>query len=271
MTSPSDTGEHLRGLYASTGGVRGIFSQKVLDYSVSRPDYPAALFDALRAAARLKPGSVVADIGAGTGLLTQGLLAQGYEVWAIEPNASMREAADARLGAMEAYRSAEGTAEAIPLAAGSVDLVTAAQAFHWFEIDKARAECLRVLRPAGQVALIWNDRLVDDSLHRDLDSVFARFGGEKRAALVAHEAHGDIPAFFGASAFSQADWPHEHLLDAAGLQSLVFSRSYMPERGSAQGSIASREVGSIFERHAVNGRVAVRYVTRACIGRPADR
>ena len=70
---PDDTGAQLRALYQPEGGVGAIFSPKVADYVASRPDYPAALFDALREACSLHPGAVVADIGAGTGLLTQGL------------------------------------------------------------------------------------------------------------------------------------------------------------------------------------------------------
>jgi ubiquinone/menaquinone biosynthesis C-methylase UbiE len=102
----------------------------------------------------LSAGAAIADVGAGTGLLTRGFLARGYNVVAVEPNPAMREACDRYCGAFERYRSVEGTAESMPLAAGSVDLVTAAQAFHWFDIERARAECLRVLEPDGRVALV---------------------------------------------------------------------------------------------------------------------
>ena len=99
---------------------------------------------------------MIADIGAGTGLLTQGLLARGYNVTAIEPNAGMRAAADQLLAGLHGYRSADGAAESIPVSSSSVDLITAAQAFHWFEIERARVEFFRVLRTHGKVALIYS-------------------------------------------------------------------------------------------------------------------
>ena len=268
MLPPTDHGAELRALYASQGGVRAIFSAKVNDYVASRPDYPAALFDTLSKHTRLPAGSVVADVGAGTGLLTHGLLQRGWSVIAIEPNPAMRAAADHWLGDRPGYRSAEGSAEHLPLADGSVDLITAAQAFHWFEVDAARTECLRVLRPHGQVALIWNDRRRNDPLHEALDGVFNQFGGVKRTALVAHEDRAEVPRFFGNTTAREFAWPHEHRLDAAALASLAFSRSYMPARDSAAGQAVEDALRGVFARCAVDGKVAVRYATVAMVGRP---
>ena len=268
MLPPTDHGAELRALYASQGGVRAIFSAKVNDYVASRPDYPAALFDCLRDHAALQAGSVVADVGAGTGLLTHGLLQRGCSVVAVEPNPTMRAAADHWLGDRPGYRSAEGSAEHLPLADGSVDLITAAQAFHWFEVDAARTECLRVLRPRGQVALIWNDRRRNDPLHEALDGLFDQFGGARRTALVAHEDRSDVPRFFGSTPAREFVWPHEHRLDAAALASLVFSRSYMPARDGAAGLAVKDALRGVFARSAVDGKVAVRYTTVAMVGRP---
>ena len=265
---PADTGGHLRSLYEQSGGVANIFSFKVADYVASRPDYPAALFDALATVCKLPADAAVADIGSGTGLLTQGLLQRGYRVVAIEPNASMRRAADHLLKAHTAYRSIDGCAEVIPLDTASVDLITAAQAFHWFEIDRARAECLRVLSPHGNVALIWNDRVVGDPLHVALDEVFLVLGGAKRQALAAHKDRADVPKFFGATDAKELSWPHEHALSEAGLASLVFSRSYMPDRDSASGREALSRVSRVFRNLSSGGLVLVRYTTVAVIGRP---
>jgi len=134
----ADTGAQLRSLYEPEGGVTQIFSSKVTDYVASRPDYPAALFEALRVQCHLQPGATVVDVGAGTGLLTQGLLERGFQVWAIEPNAAMRAVADRSLARYSSYRSAAGSAESLPLADLAVDLITVAQAFHWFDVERAR-------------------------------------------------------------------------------------------------------------------------------------
>jgi len=269
VTGDQDTGGTLNSLYATQGGVTSVFSTKAGDYAASRPDYPAALFDALGAICPPTAGGRVVDIGSGTGLLTRGLLKMGYQVAAIEPNAEMRRASDILLGGIDGYSSADGCAESIPLEAASVDLITAAQAFHWFEIERARAEFLRVLKPHGQVALIWNDRAMEDPLHGALDTVFGEFGGSKRAALVIREDRSSVPRFFGSAEPREFCWPHAHQLNEDGLLSLVFSRSYMPGREGDDGRRIVDRVRQVFARFAVDGKVRVRYRTVAFVGRPA--
>jgi SAM-dependent methyltransferase len=257
--------------WAPDGGVTGVFSNKVADYAASRPDYPAALFTLLgrQLTERGIPpdAAVVADIGAGTGLFTAGLLALAAQVIAVEPNAPMRAAADTLLGAAPNYRSVAGSAEASGLAPASVHLITAAQCAHWWDMPRARVECQRVLVPGGQVALVWNDRLDGDVLQQDLNAVFARFGGAHRAAMVADEASRDATAAgLFAGAHQVHEMAHAHALDLPGLQALAFSRSYMPARGSAEAAVAQQAVADLFSAHAQQGRVLMRYTTRAWIG-----
>ena len=268
MTRDQDPGARLRSLYAAEGGPRSVFSAKVADYAASRPDYPAALFEALRAGCAPTPGTTVADIGAGTGLLTQGLLRIGYRVIAVEPNPEMRRASDRLLRGNDGYSSVDGCAESIPLAASSVHLITAAQAFHWFEVEQARAEFLRVLTPHGLVALIWNDRVLGNPVNEAVDEVFADFGGAKRAALVAHEDRSQVPRFFGSARPKEFSWPHGHHLDEEGLLSLVFSRSYIPGRNTEAGRKVTDRARGVFARYVANGMVNIRYRTVAILGRP---
>lgn len=265
-----DTGSRVKALYAAVGGTRSVFSTKVADYLASRPDYPEALFDALGAVCGLDSGTTVADVGAGTGLLTRGLLRRGYRVIAIEPNPEMRQAADLLLGGIEGYRSLDGCAEAIPLETGSVDMVTAAQAFHWFDAERARVEFLRILAPRGQVALIRNDREFGDALQKAFDEIADEFGGARREALVAHEkSQSAVARFFGSARPREFNWPNSHHLDAADFLSLIFSRSYMPDRHTPEGQAAANRVDELFQRFARNGAVEVRYRTTAVVGRPA--
>ncbi len=266
-----DAGAHLRALYAPDGGVHAAFTSKVADYVASRPDYPEALFDALESLAGLAPGITVADIGAGTGLLSEGLLERGAHVVGVEPNAAMRSAAERILGHTEGFRVVEGAAEATSLPVGSVDLVTAAQAFHWFDVEPARREILRILKPAGQVALIWNDRVTSDPLQQSLDAIFERHGGERRGAMTVSAERRDVPRFFNEAPTHTVEMPHVHWLDEAGLLALGFSRSYMPARDSHEGLQAAHELRAAFAQHAGDGpdpRVAMHYTTVAIIGRP---
>lgn len=245
----------------------GLFTGKVADYLASRPDYPAALIDALEDLGVLEPASDVADIGAGTGLLTAALLQRGHRVTAVEPNEEMRAACDRLLGGWPGYRSTPGRAEETKLDEASVDLITAAQAFHWFQVEPARAEALRVLRLHGQVALVWNDRVPQDPLHVALDDLFDEFGGSARRSMLAQDDREKVPAFFGGP-FVQRRFPHEHRLDLHGLASLAFSRSYMPRRDAEAGRRAEAALQALFERFGREGAVTVRYETVLMLGRP---
>src|SRR5688572_11749971 len=110
----------------------GRFTHRADAYVKSRPSYPAGLFDVLRDECGLGPSSVVADLGSGTGIFTRLLLERGATVHAVEPNDDMRGEAERTLASEPRFHSVKGTAEATTLAAGSIHLVTAAQAFHWF-------------------------------------------------------------------------------------------------------------------------------------------
>ena len=262
--------QDLRSAYSGDGGLLEVFSSKVQDYVRSRPAYPDALYDHVAAAAELRAGAIIADLGAGTGLLTRGWLARGHSVVAVEPNAEMRAAADALLGSDPHYRSCGGTGEATGLAAGSVDLVTAAQSFHWFDPVAARAECLRILVPHGIVALIWNDRVADAPLNVGLDSILERHGGAQRTALLNSEVgRAGVGPFFGAGRLQVFAIEHVQQLDMAGLCSLVFSRTYMPRPGSAEASAVEGAVQALFAKHAEGGSVSLPYRCVAYLGRPA--
>ncbi|MBB5204824.1 SAM-dependent methyltransferase [Inhella inkyongensis] len=252
------------GLRAAFGpNLTGLFSAKVADYVASRPDYPAALLDWLRQ--QSLPHARVVDLGAGTGLLTQGLLATGWPVLAVEPDAAMRAACDARLSHLPGYRSAAGQAEALPCADQSVDLICAAQCFHWFDLPAARREFDRVLAPGALVALIWNDRIEDDPLNQALDEVFARFGGAKRASQLNQDERAEVPGFLR-GAVQHWDGPHQQQLDWAGLLALAFSRSYMPARTAPAGQAAEQALQAVFAQHAQDGKLQLRYLTCAYLG-----
>jgi SAM-dependent methyltransferase len=133
-------------------------------YERARPSYPQDAIDWLVARTGLGPGRTVVDLGAGTGKLTRLLLPTGARVVAVEPIEEMR----AHIVGAEVL---DGTAEAIPLPAASADVVTVAQALHWFDQDRALPEIHRVLRPGGQLVLVWNMRDLDDPLQRDVEEL----------------------------------------------------------------------------------------------------
>jgi SAM-dependent methyltransferase len=137
--SRPDTSELLTALYEAEGGVPSAFSARVSDHAAFRPGYPDALFDYLTSRHPPSDDLTVADVGAGTGLLSRGLLHRGYRTIAVEPSAEMREVAERDRASNDRFRSLAGTAESIPIDSQSVCLVTAAQAFHWFRLERTRA------------------------------------------------------------------------------------------------------------------------------------
>lgn len=137
------------------------FSDRVADYVKYRPSYPQAVIDHLVAHCQLTPQSVVADMGSGTGIFSKLLLEYGCTVYGVEPNAAMRQAADALLRDFPKFHSVAATAEATTLPDASVDFITAAQAFHWFDLPRFKQECQRIGKSGGQLVVLWNDRETD--------------------------------------------------------------------------------------------------------------
>lgn len=134
------------------------FSGKSKIYSKYRPGYSDEFIDWLYSEAGLTKDSIIADIGSGTGKLTKQFLKRGNMVYGVEPNEDMRNAGETELKAFDGFISVNGTAENTTLPKESVDAVTAAQAFHWFDREAFKKECKRIIRKSGKVILIWNMR-----------------------------------------------------------------------------------------------------------------
>lgn len=245
------------------------FTGRVDDYVRARPGYPRAIVDDLAAAGILSAGAVVADIGAGTGISTELFLAAGYEAIGVEPNAPMREAAEAALAHFPSYRSRAGSAEQTGLPEASVDLVVAAQAFHWFDPTPTRAEFRRILRPPGWVALIWNARRATGTAFlEDYEQLLNEFGTDY--AQVGHRGVGGerLTAFFGGP-FTTRRYDNRQGLDLAGLRSRLLSSSYIPAAGEPAHAAMLQRLQEIFATHAVNGRVEFIYDTEVHSGKLA--
>jgi SAM-dependent methyltransferase len=237
------------------------FSDRAENYRRYRPDYPAAAIDLLAAQCGLSAGAVVADVGSGTGILSERLLERGAQVIGIEPNDAMRAAAEARLGAHPHFRSIAATAEATTLPAESVDLWVAAQAFHWFEGLAARAEALRVLRSGGSGAILWNEHPPEGSAFlRDYDRLLRRHATEYAATVARRLDEARMRDFFG-GAMARATFPNQQTFDFVGLEGRLLSSSYAPQPGHRQYAPMMQELRALFDRHQRNGQIVFPYLT----------
>jgi SAM-dependent methyltransferase len=244
------------------------FSSRVENYIKYRPGYPPAVIDLLRRECGLASASQVADIGSGTGILTEMLLKSECAVFAVEPNPEMRQAAERLLAAHPNFHSVNATAEVTTLAAQSVDLIVAAQAFHWFDRAPARQEFTRILRPGGWVALIWNDRRTNSTAFlQDYEHLLQECSLDYRAVDHKQIDAATIGAFFAPAAFKSASFENRQVFDFAGLKGRLLSSSYAPEHGHPKHEPMLRELSAIFEKHAQQARVVFEYDTLVFYGR----
>ncbi len=241
------------------------FSDRVENYLKYRPGYPDAVYVYLQTEAGLQAGAEIADLGSGTGLLSQLFLARGHRVFAVEPNAEMRAAAERLFARMENFVSLEGRAEAIPLAAGSVDFVAAGQAFHWFEPQATRREVRRVLHPGSQAALIWNTREVRGSrFQQAYESLLLRFGTDFRQVDHARNLSDQkIAEFFAPKAMKRTAFPNEQRFDFEGLRGRLLSSSYAPAPGEANYKPMLAALKSLFAKF--QERDAIRFIYQTVV------
>ncbi|MGC2058249.1 MAG: class I SAM-dependent methyltransferase [Candidatus Sulfotelmatobacter sp.] len=244
------------------------FSDRVENYVRYRPGYPAEVLQTLRTECCLSPGRVIADVASGTGIWTRMLLENGNPVFGVEPNAEMRNAGERLLASFPNFISIAGTAEATTLADHSVDVITAAQAAHWFNRTSARREFLRILKPGGWLVLLWNERLTDSSeFLRKYEKLLLTYGTDYQE--VRHERTTEsVNEFFDPNPYQERVFDMRQEFDYAGVEGRLLSSSYAPRSDHPRHAAMLRELRETFEQCAVANRVAFEYKTRVYFGQP---
>jgi SAM-dependent methyltransferase len=245
----------------------GRFSGLADVYARFRPSYPDAAVDLILRECGLRPGSVLVDVGCGTGISSRLFAARGLRVLGVEPNDAMRTRAQAEpdpSGNPPEYHP--GQAEETGLPGGCSDAVLAAQAFHWFDAPRALAEFRRILRPGGGVALMWNERDETDPATADFGRVIR---SSSEAAAVegprgrAGEALLHTPLFRDARRVVVAN---EQEVDEEGLLGRAFSASYAPREPAAAAAFADA-LRAVFVAHQQRGKFLLRYQTSVYLAR----
>lgn len=242
------------------------FSDRVENYVRYRPGYPREVLDLLRGECGLQPHHIVSDIASGTGMFTRVLLENGNSVFAVEPNTEMREMGAHELEAYPRLVSIAGTAEETTLRSGSVDFVTAAQAAHWFELSRARAEFARILRPEGWCVLIWNERRTESApFLRDYEQLLLDYGTDykevrhERTTAIIHE-------FFAPAPYRERVFELRQRFDYEGTAGRLLSSSYAPLEGHRSHAPMMQELQRIFRAYAKDGEIEFEYTTRVFYG-----
>lgn len=242
------------------------FSTRIAHYIKYRPGYPSEIIDELTNECHLTPASIVADIGSGTGKSAEPFLKNGNEVFGVEPNPGMRKAAEEIFREFVGFKSVDGNAENTTLLDNSVDFVSAAQAFHWFDQAAFRVEAKRILKPQGWVVLFWNGRkLKSTPFLEEYEKMMVEFGTDYQE--VRHEnVERQIPDFFKPNGFTSRIFSNHQIFDLEGLQGRVRSSSYTPEPDQPNFQPMMARLTEIFAKYERNGIVVFEYDTRVFYG-----
>jgi len=222
------------------------FHREAEAYETSRPTYPPDAVAWLVEHVRIRPGAVAVDLAAGTGKLTRLLVPTGATVVAVEPVPGMQEVLRRLLPTVPAV---SGTAEALPFRTASVDAVCVAQAFHWFDAERAFAELARVLRPGGRVGILWNarDRSVDwvDRVWAIMDAV------ERHAPWRDHENGRDaaLDRRAGFGPLHTATFRQEHALTPEGVVDRIRGVSHVAALDPAEQAVVLDDVWRVLAEH----------------------
>ena len=237
------------------------FSNRVANYVKYRPGYPPEVLALFRDEMNLTPASVVADVGSGTGISARLFLANGNRVYGVEPNAAMRAAAEEFLRGFPRFESVDGTAENTTLPDAAVDLIVAAQAFHWFDHEKTPREFRRIARPGAHASLIWNERQLDSNdFLREYEELLKKYGTDYEKVRHDNLEQKIFEDAFGTS-FARKTFLNVQALDFEGLKGRMLSSSYMPSESDAAFRPMVAELERLFAKYAESGKIQILYNT----------
>jgi len=242
------------------------FSDRVDNYVKFRPSYPGEAINCLIDKTGVVTASTIADIGSGTGKFTQLLVSRGLQVYAVEPNKNMRHAAEKDMCDYSGFNSVNGSAEETTLPDHGIDLITVAQAFHWFNREKCGAEFKRILKPGGKVALIWNrrDKGGSEFMLEYEHTIKHIHGGE--VPNFAHDTITDsvFGEFFASHESYYFHWAQH--FDFDGLWGRAQSSSYSPPAGHPNHEPLKTALKELFDKYQRNSIVDFAYRTELIIG-----
>jgi SAM-dependent methyltransferase len=245
----------------------GVYSSKAEKYAKYRWDYAPQAIQTIFEISQISREASVADIGAGTGILSKHFAAKGARVFAVEPNPAMRELAVKALAEYPACQVMAGAAEATHLAAGSINLITVGQAIHWFEPEPARNEFLRILKPGGWLAILRNYS-ADEGLNEAMGEILTAENGFDLSSEASLPAKKPARFYYGHDDFLKLAFPFS--LQAAWEAFIGSWASAAPAPDESQPLYPKFEqaLRQVFDHFSSDGLLAVYGVTELFLGQP---
>lgn len=243
------------------------FTGKATIYERYRPEYPKEFIDYLFSELGFSKNTTIADIGSGTGILSKQLLEKGSRVMCVEPNENMRQIAERSLSTYSNFISIDGSAEDTKVEEKSVDYITVAQAFHWFDAEKFKLECQRIIKPKGKVVLVWNSRVTNSELVTENGQIceklclnFKGFSGGQE------ENPESFSSFFRDGICDYRIFENNLTFDIDSFIGRNLSASYAPKQGDANYERFVDELSNLFMKNCMNGKLTMPNITRSYAG-----
>lgn len=243
------------------------FSNRVENYIKYRPKYPSEILDFLRNELNLEQQHIIADIGSGTGFLSELFLQNGNSVYGIEPNTEMRRAGEKLLGRYSNFKSIDGTAESTGLESDSIEFVVAGQAFHWFDVERTKVEFKRILTPDGWVILIWNERTETTPFLRAYEKLLQTYAIDYQKVDHRNVDEKVLTQFFGSDSYQLRQFKNQQQFDFEGLTGRLLSSSYTPAEGHPNYQPMMMKLKKIFDTFQEEVKVTFEYDTKMYYGR----
>ncbi|HAE58271.1 MAG TPA: hypothetical protein DCG54_01870 [Anaerolineae bacterium] len=228
-----------------------LYDTKAEKYAKYRWDYAAQAIAALFDTADVSLQTVVADLGAGTGILTRHFVGKTKLVYALEPEDEMRGVLERVFSGNRFCQIINGSAEHSGLAAHSVDLISVGQAIHWFEPEAARKEFLRILKPAGWLALLRNYG-TDPVYEKAVGQLFEKFSKPEPAARISRQP---LSFYFGNDSYQKLLFPFEYTLDWEYFLGSLMSSAFMPDENSPNYAEFESRAREVFDILSLNGQL----------------
>lgn len=242
------------------------FDGRAKDYTTGRPNYAQELIDSLYDKYGISASSVIADIGSGTGKFARHLLDRGSKVYCVEPNDDMRSTAEKELSSYPCFYSVKGDAEDTALEDSSVDFITTAQAFHWFDVKRFRKECLRILRLKGKAILIWNIRDMNSPLNKELYDIYTEYCPDFKGFGGGIKKDDErIKEFFGGK-YDYISYDHPLYYDREKFIARSLSGSYSLKEGDINYDKYIKAITDVFDGYSKNGEIKLGNSSVAYIG-----
>ncbi len=241
------------------------FSNRVENYIKYRPGYPAEIIIFMREEINFNSSWIIADVGSGTGILSKLFLDNKNFVFGVEPNNEMRKAGEKQLSNYTCFKSINGSSENTGLDNNSVDLISAGQAFHWFDVQKSKEEFKRILKKNGYVSLIWNNRRTNSTAFlREYENLLLNFSTDYK--IVDHKSINEkiLNEFF--KNYKLKTFLNYQIFNFEELKGRLLSSSYSPMPDHPDYKPMIKRLEKIFNKNEIDGKVKIEYDTELYYG-----